>query len=67
MNKYKRYNSDKELDPNGEWVRYSDVIDIPRIYEGSRFYINAWGNCIWDESGDWIGYHWVEHCLKEKE
>jgi hypothetical protein len=53
---YKRYNSDKLEDLDGEWVRYIDVRDIPETYEVSRFYINAWGMPIWDECGDWIDF-----------
>ena len=65
MNKYKRYNSDKELDPNGDWVRYDDVQDIPNIDQASRFYLNAWGNSIWDERGEWVDFGWIDF-LKKK-
>lgn len=67
MLNYKRYNSDKKLDKNGEWVRYDEVRDIPRIHEASRYYINAWGNTIWDENGEWIPHYWVQNSLNKRE
>ena len=58
-----RYDNYQKENSNGNWVKFDDVKHIPGIEQWSRFYLNCWGNHIYDENGEWISYSFVEKAV----